>query len=487
MRFNRLPLLSLAVVVLLSGAIWAGGWQNSGVGTRAIAMGSAYRAISDDGIGAYYNPAGLAFLGQNVFNLTAQLTGPRPSVTPDFKANGYGFGYLDGQTRYSNDLTFLGGETSLFFRPKKADNLVLGLAFFQSYDQNSSFNLFQLSPSYNDNASVPTNNHRANFDVITWQPTVAMKFAQDRLGVGIGLQIHRGDVLLNQIRLDPNPYKYPLNSRPYERLPEWMEFDGFGFGIGVNVGLQYKLNEKVTLGATVVSGSKISIDGSAQQRVFMPRNPDIVQQYDDDQSTPYDVEIQKSYSGIVLSSAGDFKLDMKLPMQIGFGIAYRPSEKTTVAADLVYTQWSGFDDFDIKIDNRKYGSGDYYDAWKALMSDVTIPFDWSNKIKVSLGIEKIVNERWTLRGGYMFEPSPIPDNTMNTLFLDPGTKHHLSFGAGFKLNERVSFDGAIEGVFSGSRTITSPVDANNDGYWDNFGGKFESLGFNSSWALNYRF
>jgi hypothetical protein len=42
-------------------------------------------------------------------------------------------------------------------------------------------------------------------------------------------------------------------------------------------------------------------------------------------------------------------------------------------------------------------------------------------------------------------------------------------------------------VVYGSRTISTLADVNNDRYWDNFGGEFKNLSFNSTWALNYRF
>ena len=53
MELRKVALLTLIVAVLLSGAALAGGWQYSGVGARAKAMGGAFRGIADDGSGAY--------------------------------------------------------------------------------------------------------------------------------------------------------------------------------------------------------------------------------------------------------------------------------------------------------------------------------------------------------------------------------------------------------------------------------------------------
>jgi long-chain fatty acid transport protein len=484
MELRKVTLLTLIVAMLLTGAALAGGWQYSGVGARAKAMGGAYRGIADDGIGAYYNPAGLAFLQQNIFNLTGEITSPRPTATPNFKANGYGFGYLDGQKRYSQDNSHLMGETSLFFRPRKDNNFVLGLAFFQGYDQNSTMNLYQLSPAYNSKVQMAEANHRSNFDVITWQPTAAMKFSRDRVAIGVGLQINRGDILVDQVRLIDNPYPYPLNVRPYDKFVELYSVEGFGFGVGANVGAQFKVSPKVTIGANYVSSSKIKMTGDSKERIFLPFNVDIARLYNDPQSTFYQKEIDSTYRGAAIGNNSEFEVEMKLPSEFGVGFAYRPNDKMIVSADLVYTRWSEFQDFQIKFKNRDQK---YFITWDAMFTDVTIPFQWKDKIKISIGLEKILNERWTYRAGYMFDQSPVPDETFNQLFLDTGTKHHLNVGAGFKLNERVSFDAALELVVFGSRTISTLTDVNSDRYWDNFGGEFKNLSFNSTWALNYRF
>lgn len=251
MELRKVALLTLIVVVLLSGAVLAGGWQYSGVGARAKAMGGAYRGIANDGNGAYYNPAGLAFLEKNIVNVTGEIFSPRPTVTPDFNSNGYGFGYLNGQKCYGNDQNYAMGAASLFFRPKKDSKLVMGMAFFQGYDQNSNMDLFQLTPAYNSKIQISEVNHRSNLDVVTFQPTLATKFSQDRLAVGIGLQIHRGDILADQVRLLDNPYPYPLNVRPYDKFVELYSIDGYGYGVGGNVGFQYKVSPKSQLEPTM--------------------------------------------------------------------------------------------------------------------------------------------------------------------------------------------------------------------------------------------
>ncbi len=493
MRISRLTTLSLMVVVLLSGVVMAGGWQYSGVGARAKAMGGAYRGLSNDGSGAYYNPGGLAFLTTNYFNVTAEFSGPRPEVTPNFNSNAYEFGYLNGQTRYPvKDNVYLMGNSALFFKHKSMEKLTFGAAVYQMYDHNAVMNLFQIAPTYNSRTQVPEDNHRSNVDVVTFQPTLSYKFSE-KFGLGIGLQINRGDLWVDQVHFVDNPYGYPLNIRPYDKFPAMTSIDGFGYGLGANIGFQYKASEKVTVGANYITSSKIKIDGDAVERIYFPYNQGIANLYNDPQanSNPLQSEIRYTYfNGLEWVVKGQFDVDMKLPSEFGAGVAIQANERTIVSADFTYTMWSQFDDLAVTISERDYlksNNPNAYDTWRSLLTGPHYTFEWDDAIRISAGLERVINDRWVARFGYMFDGSPIPDETFNALFIDTGNKHHFNVGASFVLNDRITFDGALEAVFAGSREIGEAVDTNGDGSWDNFGGEWKTKNFNSTWALNYRF
>lgn len=493
MKSSRVPWLTLIVVVLASGVVMAGGWQYSGVGARAKAMGGAYRGLSHDGHGAYYNPGGLAFLERNLLEVNAEFSGPRPEVTPNFQQGGFGFGYLDGQTRYPNkDNIYAMGIVSLFLRPSAQGRLVLGGAVYQAFDHNNVMNLFHLSPAYNAARTMAPDNHRSNLDVVTMQPTLAYK-VNDKLGVGVGVQIHRGDVWIDQVRLLDNPYPYPASIRPYDKIPGSTSIDGYGFGVGANVGVQYKAGEKLTLGANFASGAKMTIDGESIERVYFPKNLGIASLYNDPLANqiPEQRDIYTTYrDGLEWKVASNFEMEMKLPAEFGLGFAYQANERTIIAADFAYMMWSQFDDWKIEISERKLFESNNPNAsasWIGLLQDVTYPFDWDNSFRLSLGMQRTMNEKWVGRVGYMYDDTPIPDETFNSLVIDPAASHHFNLGATFKLTQFVWFDGAFEAILGGSREISELTDQNSDGYWDNFGGEWKRNSFNSTWALTYRF
>jgi long-chain fatty acid transport protein len=478
----------LLVVLLCGGTILAGGWQYSAVGARAKGLAGAYRALADDWSGIYYNPAGLAYLSHNIWNVTAETSTPRPQVETNFLVNGYDVGYLDGQTRYPHDQTMLWGAGAIAVQPGVVGPIAFGGAVYQSFDHNSDMSLFYLRDAYSTRGSMPERNHLSNFDVIAFHPAVAMKFSEDRLAVGLGLPIYRGDMFIDQIRLVDNPYDYVLDSRPYESFPKLYEVDGYGYGIGFNFGVQFRPSEKVSLGASYTSSATIALSGDSREEVFLPYNQGVVNLYNDPSAKQdsLQTEIWTAYSGGSFMAESTFEADLILPSEFGFGVALQANEKWLLAADLVFTRWSEFEDLDIQISDRLFDRS-VYPTWQEMFADFYIPIQWEDKIKFSFGAEGELNERWTVRGGYMFDQSPIPDETFSQLFMDTGTKHHLALGARLEVNESIYFEGSVAGVFHAERTIETAVDLNDDGLYDNLPGTYKNLTLSSTWAFNYRF
>lgn len=54
---------------LIVAGLWAGGWNNTLMGARALALGGAFTAVADDPSAIFHNPAGLVFQGSD-FNFS---------------------------------------------------------------------------------------------------------------------------------------------------------------------------------------------------------------------------------------------------------------------------------------------------------------------------------------------------------------------------------------------------------------------------------
>jgi len=105
---------------------------------------------------------------------------------------------------------------------------------------------------------------------------------------------------------------------------------------------------------------------------------------------------------------------------------YKPNEKLTLTADIVWTNWSIIDKYTVKFHEALIPgiSGD----------KEVFPRNWKDTRQVRIGIEYKLNEIITLRGGYFYDPSPIPDSTFDMLWPDADKKTY-SFGVGLNFGK----------------------------------------------------
>ena len=58
---SKRAFIFLSFIFLVFSSLWAGGWNNTLMGCRAIALGGAFVGVADDPSAIFYNPAGLVF------------------------------------------------------------------------------------------------------------------------------------------------------------------------------------------------------------------------------------------------------------------------------------------------------------------------------------------------------------------------------------------------------------------------------------------
>lgn len=117
---------------------------------------------------------------------------------------------------------------------------------------------------------------------------------------------------------------------------------------------------------------------------------------------------------------------LKLPSTLTVGFVNSSIERWQLSCDIMRTEWSRFDQ--LKIDPRY--------AWQSADGGFTAPKNWKNTLSYRFGAEYKYCEHWTLRGGYVYDNSPIPDETRN--FELPGTDGHIfSLGASRTTNKYV--------------------------------------------------
>ena len=147
-------------------------------------------------------------------------------------------------------------------------------------------------------------------------------------------------------------------------------------------------------------------------------------------------------------SEDNFKLGFTFPQVVSLGAAYIPSEKWLFSTQVDWTDWSVIKKLELKFDT---------------IPDLEIARDWKDTYSFRLGMERKLKENLSLRAGYMWDPSPVPGETLDPLMFD-NSVHRFSIGLGYKLRNW-ELNGAYmysEGIENKARSSKNPFPTNGD-------------------------
>jgi long-chain fatty acid transport protein len=143
---------------------------------------------------------------------------------------------------------------------------------------------------------------------------------------------------------------------------------------------------------------------------------------------------------------------MELPSMISTEISARLWEKWTFAVGVLWTGWSVFDELAPKFRN---------DLFIPLRMR-SVPQDWRDVQTFNAGVQYQLNPIWVIRGGYVFDQSPVPESTLNPM-VPSADAHLLSFGIGYK-KDAIVIDIACMGMVPAKRHTRRNVDGFNGKY-----------------------
>jgi long-subunit fatty acid transport protein len=187
---------------------------------------------------------------------------------------------------------------------------------------------------------------------------------------------------------------YFLQSPPLRGLPTLLDLRATGAALCWSAGLQYKLTEATTLGATYQSESRFEAHGPAE--VTAP---------------------------LLGSSTYDSRLDITWPRSVGVGVRHALCPCRIVSADVLWTNWSeAFDTLDIHL--RNPGNPWFPPYYEQL------PLRWRDTVSLRAGYERVLDGGKTLRFGYVYHRNPIPAGTL-TPYIQAILEHAFSAGYGW--------------------------------------------------------
>ena len=213
-------------------------------------------------------------------------------------------------------------------------------------------------------------------------------------------------------------------------------------GYAGKLGLTYRVNERLTVGATYHSKTDVAdLDGKAT--VSMIVNAD----------TGYlgGGANSGTYTDAAFPLQGTIKVhNFQWPETYAAGLAYQATPKVLLVADIKRIRWSDvMENFRMSFTaNNAAANGDF----KGLTMNATLPQNWDDQTVIQLGASYQADENWTLRGGYNGASNPVPDSTVHYLF--PATvERHYTAGAGYRIDDDSAVNVSL--TFTPASSVTS--------------------------------
>ena len=452
MKHFRKKCLALAVgaTMALPAAVQAtNGYMAIGYGMASLGMGGVGVALPQDANAAAANPAGMAYVGTRI-DIGFQLFNPP-------RRAGAAYGQYDFQTPRKSTIS----ESIPVDEAKSGSNLFLIPGMGGNYKFNRKITVGMTAIGNGANTRYPqnffaltgTSDPESTLGVQLMQmqmlPTVTYKVKKNHaIGASliIGVQAFRAYGLQNfafpEFEFTSNSDKLTNNGN------DW------SWGAGVRVGWLGKfLKKKLSLGAMYSS------------RVYM---------------TPF-----KKYEGL-FANKGDFDI----PPLYALGVAWKINKQWTVAADVQRIEYASI----ASVGNR-HGTGSIQDPCsrpisysgtcvtpgatatprsKQLGNKDGWGFGWEDQTAYKLGVMFKPNKTWTLRAGFNYGKSPVPDDQLLFNMLAPAvTERHATLGFGYKFDKMSGIDfswvhaftrSQVCAVEDGCYTLLTPKNGNPNAY-----------------------
>jgi long-subunit fatty acid transport protein len=407
---------------------------------RALGMGNAYTALSNDFSASLFNPAGFAFVKRTEFSGSVDYNSFANSTT-----------FFNRQTDYSNNTTDLNQAGFVLPFPTTQGSFALAIGYnqikkfdhavkFSGYNPNNNSMIQDLTSGNDDIAfqlglSYPLYNNQNNYlydttlisgrlnqsgNIINsgalnkWNLSGAIEFQKDFF-IGVSISRISGDFRREREYLEDDVNNnYPMSLQLDPDYPETADFRTFYFNDIIRwdisawdftLGLIAKLDDNLNFGFTY----------------RLPRTFTIKETYYVDANADF-------------GTGKQYYLDPPIDNQVEYKIS-TPNEFSAGLAYNIYNVTLSFDAKLIDYTQMEFENGSDLSVTKVSNNNSDIKDLFRTVLNLNAGFEYIFPQiGLALRGGFMLMPSPFKD--------DPSDydKKIITAGIGFETNKNISFN-----------------------------------------------
>jgi long-chain fatty acid transport protein len=395
-------LVVLFCFLLSPGVALAEGFALYEWGARGMALGGAMMGRQPDPSAVAYNAALLTRLpGKQAM---VGITGVRPTGRFDKADPPQG-----GEMATTNLNTNIWSIPHLFYTHQISDDWYFGLG---------AFTRFGLGLNYPSEWPGRFNVRNVELMTASLNPSIAWK-ATNKLSFGGGVELMYVTLDLkrrNLVPLDPALGAQTLFLAGTNMEVDAAITDAQGWGIGGNLAVHYQFNDQWAVGIQYRSKVRVRAEGDVKfSNMGLHSGPGV----DNSDFTPPAEAVAGGLFNNVFND-GKARSTVTLPDSVSAGISWTPTPDLSIEVGAIWTQWSTFRSLDIEMPG-------------ALDTSVNHK-RWKDVWRLNAGVEYQALDWLTLRAGYVWDQSPVPNRYQDYL-VPTGDRHMGSVGFGFQWGE----------------------------------------------------
>lgn len=363
-------LFLIGFFILFVSTVYSASMQAPSIGARATGMGGAFVSVSDDPSALYNNPAGLGLLEGTSFMKGTTLI------------NSTAYYDVDGADK-EKSVTPPQLISNVFITHNFNDSVGIGLGYYCPYG---------LGQTWSGNSPLMANSVRSEISLSNLQGNLSYRVA-DNVLIGAGLAQGFAKMHTKSFADLFSPGGIYSDNAAVKTRGEAQSVNG-------NLGVLWMPADNWTIGGTWRSETNVSFEGEAD---FSSNN---FATFDE-----------------------DLTVDFTFPQTICVGASYSGFDRWLLSGQVDWVDWSRVDTITQELDNPVVFMTM---AGPAPVNEIEIERDWNDRYILRLGAEYEVNPKFKLRGGYMWDPSPVPEDTLDPLMFDVSSNRY-SVGTSFQI------------------------------------------------------
>ena len=415
MRFKRAAALFTVAVAVACAApdADAAGFGIYEQGARAMGGAGAFTARADDPSSIYFNPAGLGRIDGQGLLISPNLIYYKSDFSGTAPFPGYG---VQEETKGEIFPPF-----SIYYAQRVSPKVAAGIGVFNPFGLQVEWD----DPDQFTGRTISTLSKITPFylaPTLAWAPSEAW-----RIGGGANL-------VFSSVELRRHLQAYNPIDDEIEDIGTLALESETNFGFGFNLGVQWWPSDRMRWGLTWRGEVDVDYEGEADFQQLPTGN------------LAFDAIVAATFppdQGVATAVA--------FPAQLSFGVARQWSGAWSTELDVNWTQWSTFDQLDLRFDQTP-----------AL--DQSLTQGWDDAFNVRFGLEHRGddgNAPLAWRAGYYYDESPQPTEGVGPLLPD-ANRHGLTGGLGWRNASRsTAVDGYILYILANDRSTEG---INRDGY-----------------------